>query len=213
MSAPLAAEDARSTAPVWRDRAGRRLRRAGPDVLAVVAALALGSATVALLERVGGFDNGSPAFILAVVAVAVLRGTGPAVATAIGVLPCLRLPVHRAAPHPPVHDPGEWLNLILLLVVGSWSVAWPGASATGRSRRPHVSARRARCSTSRFTLATERDPALALSAIARMVCDEIEADRVWMMVGEAIVADTAPARQRGAEEPGRPRHAPSTPRR
>ncbi len=193
MSTPLATEEARSAAPVWRDRARRGLRRAGPDILAVGAALALGSATVALLERVGGFDNGSPAFILAVVAVAVLRGTGPAVATAIGsflVYDFLFIePLHTLR----VQDPGEWLNLILLLVVG---IVVGRLAGSERARAIAATEREREARTLfdiTFTLATERDPALALAAIARMVCAEIEADRVWIMVGEAIVADTAPA--------------------
>ena len=75
-------------------------------------------AVVAVLEGAAGFDDGSPVFLLAVVAVAVLRGTGPAIATAIGaflVYDFLFIEPHYTLT---VRDPAEWLNLILLLVVG-----------------------------------------------------------------------------------------------
>ena len=52
-----------------------------------------------------------------------------------------------------------------------------------------------------FTLATERDPAAALPTIARMVCDEVRATRVWIIVGESVVADTAPAGSAPPHEP------------
>jgi two-component system, OmpR family, sensor histidine kinase KdpD len=193
MSTPLTAGDVGSTSPLWRDRLRRGLLRAGPDAGAVVVALVLGSAVVAVLERVGGFDNGSPAFILAVVAVAVLRGTGPAVATAIGSFLAYDFlfiePIHTLT----VRDPGEWLNLILLLVVG----IVVGRLAGSERDRANAAIEREREALAlfnvTFTLATERDPASALASIARMVCAEVDASRVWIGVGEAIVADTAPA--------------------
>ena len=169
--------------------------------LVVIVALALGSVVVAVLERVGGFDNGSPAFILAVVAVAVLRGTGPAVAAAIGsflVYDFLFIePLYTLT----VRDPGEWLNLILLLVVG----VVVGRLAGRERDRANAATEREREARAlfnvTFTLATERDPAAALATIARMVCDEADATRVWIMVGEAIVADTAPAGSPQARNP------------
>ena len=166
----------RSASPLWRDRLRRRLNRAGPDAVVVIVALALGSVVVAVLERVGGFDNGSPAFILAVVAVAVLRGTGPAVAAAIGsflVYDFLFIePLYTLT----VRDPGEWLNLLLLLVVGR------------RRRAPcRPRARPRRCgdrTRARGTRAVQRQlhprhgtgSGSGPGPIARMVCDEADAD-------------------------------------
>lgn len=193
MSAPPTTRDEPSPSIDRQVRLRRGVARVGPDVVAVAVGLALGSAVVAVLERVGGFDNGSPAFILAVVAVAVLRGTWPAVATAIGSFLIYDFffiePLHTLT----VADPGEWLNLILLLVVGI-IVSRLAGSERDRAVAATEREREARAMFSiTFTLATERDPASALATIARLVCDEVDADRVWMMVGEAIVADTAPA--------------------
>ena len=93
-------------------------RRVVPDLALVVGALVAGSVAVAILESVFGFPNGSPAFLLAVVGIAVLRGPGAAVATAIGsffVYDFLFVqPVYTLT----VDEPEEWLNLTLLLVVG-----------------------------------------------------------------------------------------------
>ena len=99
-------------------RAARLIRRFAPDVVAVGLALVGGGLVVAALEQVAGFDNGSSAFLLAVVAVAVARGTGPAVVTAIGAF--LVYDFFFTAPHLTftVSDPAEWLNVLLLLVVG-----------------------------------------------------------------------------------------------
>ena len=77
----------------------------------VVVALAIVAAVVAVLERVAGFDNGSPAFLLAVVAVAVLRGTGPAIATAVGAFLVYDFLFIEPYYTLTVSDPGEWLNL------------------------------------------------------------------------------------------------------
>ena len=171
----------------------RRLRRLGPDLLVVVAAVAVLSIVVGVLERIAGFDNGAPAFLLAVVVVAVLRGTGPAVATAIGSFLAYDFlfiePVYTLT----VNDPAEWLNLILLLVVGVVI-----GQLAGRERDRAVAAiegeREARALFNvSFTLATERDMAAALPAIARMVSEEVRASRLWIVVGEAVATDTGPA--------------------
>jgi two-component system sensor histidine kinase KdpD len=171
----------------------RRLRRLGPDVLVVAAALALGAAVVALLENVGGFNDASPTFLLAVVTVAVLRGTGPAMATAIGSFLVYDFLFIQPYFTLSVHDPVEWLNLSLLLVVG----VVVGRLA-GRERDRAVNAIAGRREAVAlfdvsYTLATERDLAAALGSITRMVREEIRATRVWVVVGETIAADTAPA--------------------
>ena len=122
-----------------------------------------------VLEQIAGFDNGAPAFLLAVVVVAVLRGTGPAVATAIGSFLAYDFLFIEPLYTLTVSDPAEWLNLLLLLVVGVVI-----GQLAGRERDRAVAAiegeREARALFSvSFTLATERDMAAALPAIARMV--------------------------------------------
>ncbi len=202
MTGPSTAEAARSEDEVrGRHRLQRRLRRLGPDLLVVLLALGLGAAVVAVLERVAGFDNGSPAFILAVVAVAVLRGTGPAIATAVGAFLAYDFLYVEPYYTLTVGDPGEWLNLVLLLVVGIVV-----GRLAGRERDRAVAAiegeREALALFNvSFTLATERDPAAAFPAIARMVRDEVRATRVWVIVGEAVAADTALAGSPPALDP------------
>ena len=145
-----------------------------------------------MLERGAGFDNGAPAFLLAVVVVAVLRGTGPAVATAIGSFLAYDFLFIEPLYTLTVSDPAEWLNLILLLVVGVVI-----GQLAGRERDRAVAAiegeREARALFSvSFTLATERDMAAALPAIARMVSEEVRASRLWIVVGEAVATSTGP---------------------
>lgn len=187
-------EAARPEDQRWRDRLGRALRRLGPDLVVVVVALGLGATVIAVLERVAGFDNGSAAFLLAVVGVAVVRGTGPAVATAIGSFLAYDFLFIEPLYTLTVRDPSEWLNLSLLLVVGIVV-----GRLAGRERDRAVAAiegeREAQAMFNvSFTLATERDPAAAMPTIAQMVRNEIRATRVWVMVGEAVAADTAPTR-------------------
>ncbi len=199
MTASPRLETAAMTKVGRRDRFARRLRRLGPDLLVVAVALGLGVVVVAVLERVAGLDSAAAAFLLAVVGVAVLRGTGPAITTAVGAFLLYDFLFIEPFYTLTVDDPSEWLNLLLLLVVGIVV-----GRLAGRERDRAVTAiegeREALALFNvSFTLATERDQTAALSAIARMVCDEIRALRVWVVVGEAVAADTAPA---GSPLPG-----------
>ena len=153
----------------------RSVRRAAGDLLFVVVAVGLLTVVVAVLENVAGFDNGAPAFLLAVVVVAVLRGTGPAIATAIGSFLAYDFLFTEPVFTLTVSDPAEWLNLVLLLVVGVVI-----GRLAGRERDRAVAAiegeREARALFSvSFTLSTESDMAAALPAIARMLGDEVRA--------------------------------------
>src|SRR5215210_829525 len=103
----------------WRDRV-RLPSRGDLARLLVVAAPALAAATglVWLLEERFGVLNASPVYLLAVVVTALVAGTVGALAAAVaGILLYDFLfvhPIHTLA----ISDPGEWLNLILLLFVG-----------------------------------------------------------------------------------------------
>ena len=200
MTRPTTLEGARAGDTLGRShRFGRGVRRVGPDALVVVGALSLGALVVAVLEQVAGFDNGSSAFLLAVVGVAVLRGTGPAIVTALGSFLVYDFFFIEPTYTLTVHDPSEWLNLSLLLVVGVVVGRLAGlqrdrAVAALEGQREAL----AMFNVS-FTLATERDPSAALAPIARMLRDELRATRVWVVVGEAVAADTAGA---GSPLPG-----------
>ena len=151
---------------------------------------AAGAVVIGALEAYG-LNDASPAYLLAVVAVAVLRGTGPAVATAVGAFLVYDFfyiePLYTFT----VRDPAEWLNLLLLLVVG----VVVGRLA-GRERDRAVAAIEGEREASAmfnvsFTLASQRDTTSALGPIAGLVRDEVRASRVWIVVGDSVVADTA----------------------
>src|SRR3990172_2267051 len=84
----------------------------------VAVALAASTAAVLALERAFGLPDASSAYIVAVVVVALLAGTLPAVATAIGAFLVYDFlfvfPLHTLL----VEEPAEWLTLLLLLFVG-----------------------------------------------------------------------------------------------
>ena len=106
--------------PSSRDVTGAAVRRLRPWRLLLVAIPALGAATglVWLLEDRFGVLNASPVYLVPVVATALVSGTVGALAAAgAGILLYDFLfvhPVHTLA----ISDPGEWLNLALLLFVG-----------------------------------------------------------------------------------------------
>ncbi len=168
---------------------GRRIRDLVPSLVVILSALLVGAIVISALEAFG-LNDASPAYLLAVVAVAVLRGTGPAVATAVGAFFVYDFfyiePLYTFT----VRDPAEWLNLLLLLVVG----VVVGRLA-GRERDRAVAAIEGEREASAmfnisFTLASQRDTASALGSIAGQVRDEVRASRVWIVVGDMIVADT-----------------------
>ncbi len=181
-----------SAIPRRGDRAdiARRIRRALPSVGLIALALIPAAIAIWVLESLGVADASS-AFLLAVVAVAALRGTGPAIATAVGAFLTYDFffiePLHTFT----VHDPQEWLNLLLLLVIG----VVVGRLA-GRSRDRAVQAIEGEREASAmfgisFTLASDLDTAAALGPVAEIVRSDTRAGRIWIMVANTLVADTA----------------------
>lgn len=165
-------------------------RRTAISVAVVVAAIAIGAVVIAILRSLGVADA-APAFLLAVVVVAVLRGTGPAVVTAIGAFFAYDFffiePLYTLT----VRDPQEWLNLLLLLVVGIVVGRLAGASrARAEAAIEGEQSARAMFDVS-FTMSTRKDTPSALRPIADIVRDETTAERVWIVVGDSVQADTA----------------------
>jgi two-component system sensor histidine kinase KdpD len=161
----------------------------------VVGALAATTMLVAVLERWVGVPDASSTYLLAVLATAIYLGVGAAVATAFGAF----LLYNFLFVHPNftfvVEDPGELLNLLLLLVLG---IAVGQLAAAQRNRaqlaieREHEA--RALFRISR-TLATREETAAVLGELAGVVRAEADVDRVWIGLarstgGERIVADT-----------------------
>jgi two-component system, OmpR family, sensor histidine kinase KdpD len=171
-------------------RIGRRLRDVLSSIAVIMVALTAGAVVIGALEAYG-LDDASPAYLLAVVAVAVLRGTGPAVATAVGAF--LVYDFFYIEPYYTftVHNPAEWLNLLLLLVIGIVV-----GRLAGRERDRAIAAIEGEREASAmfnisFTLASGRDTSSALGPIARIVGAEARSSRVWITVAEALAADTA----------------------
>jgi two-component system sensor histidine kinase KdpD len=108
----------RQPAGTDRTRALRRTLRPWRAVLVAVPALAAATVLVWLLEDRFGVLNASPVYLLAVVVTALVAGTVGALATAVaGILLYDFLFVHPVLTLA-ITDPGEWLNLLLLLFVG-----------------------------------------------------------------------------------------------
>jgi len=176
--------------------------------LAGYAALASASLTaatllVAALERLAGVPNASTVYLIAVVVVAVAIGTEAAVAIAGASF--LLYDFFFVPPYGTltVRDADEWVNLILLLVVGVVVGQLAGAQ---RSRAESALARereaRALAAVSR-ALATSPRARDALPAIVREIAAATRMTRIWVGIGdvpaqEAVAAESAP----GTRAPG-----------
>ena len=163
--------------------------------IGVALLLAATSVLVAILERGVGVPDASSTYLLAVLASAVYLGVWPAIATAIGAF----LLYNFLFVHPnftlAVSDPGELLNLILLLVLG---IAVGQLAAAQRSRaqaaieREHEATALFRISR---TLATRPDTATVLADLAGTVRAEADLERVLVALArpsgrERVVTDT-----------------------
>jgi two-component system, OmpR family, sensor histidine kinase KdpD len=169
----------------WWER--RRVRVAGERALRLLAvatpALAAATALVWLLEERFGVLNASPVYLLAVVATALVSGTiGALIAAVVGILLYDFLfvhPVHTLA----ISDPGEWLNLVLLLFVG---LVVGQLTALERSRTLTAEAREREARelflTSR-ALATRESTTGVLSEIAELLRRAARMTSVWIALG------------------------------
>ncbi len=178
----------------------RRLATVGAVVLVALAAVTL---VVAFLENQVDVPDASSVYLLAVVAVAVAYGTTPAILTAVGAFLIYDFLFIQPIFTLTVRDPREWINLLLLLVIG----AIVGRLA-GRQRDMAAAAqageREARALFGiSFTLATQRDIGDALASIAGSLRGETRMSRVWITLGETVAAD--------AREPGSTQALPSAP--
>lgn len=182
----------------------RRLVRA---LAGLVVALGLATLLVTILDAVAGVPNASSAYLVAVIALAVRLGTAEAVLVAFGAFLLANFlftePVHTLT----VLDPGEWLNLLLLLVVG----VVVGQLAGGQRNRAESAELREREARGLFqvsrALATAGDTGQALRDVVRILQAETGMARVWIGLQgpsplERVVADTG----LGDEPVAPPRH-------
>ncbi|HET7027800.1 MAG TPA: DUF4118 domain-containing protein [Candidatus Limnocylindrales bacterium] len=163
---------------------------------AITAALGVASGVVVLLQTVVRVPNASSAYLLAVIVLAVGFGTIEAVAAAIGSFLAYDFlfvqPVHTFA----IVDSGEWLNLLLLLIVS----LVVGQLAGRQRRRAETAELREREARGLFhvsqVLASADETGTALHAIVGILADETRMGRVWIGLAggtplERVVADSA----------------------
>jgi two-component system sensor histidine kinase KdpD len=163
--------------------------------LAAIALLPLATLLIALVEGPPlHIPDASPLYLIAVVGIAIVFGTGAAIAAAVAsfllydalfVVPRFTLAVD---------DPEEWLDLLLLLFVGIVI----GRLAALQTERAQDATRRAGESRALFrisrTLATATSVADALPVVVEDLLAETRMDRIWVARQDAgrevIVADS-----------------------
>lgn len=159
-----------------------------------------------LLEERFGVLNASPVYLLAVVVTALVAGTIGALAAAIaGILLYDFLfvhPIHTLA----ISDPGEWLNLILLLFVG---LVVGQLTALERSRTLQAEARE-REARDLFVvsraLATRRSTTGVLPEIAEQLRRATAMRSLWFALGPDDGGERVAALAGDAPPPGNPLH-------
>jgi two-component system, OmpR family, sensor histidine kinase KdpD len=185
------------------------LRRIALAAVAVLTALAAATVLVAALETTFRLDNASAVYLLAVIAIAIVLGTAPAIATAIGaflaynfgfVEPRFTFTVGRA---------DEVLTLFLLLFVGIVS-----GRLAGRQRdREQKASQREREARALFgisrELATSDRLTDAMQSVVTRIANETGMERTWIGLGatlthERVVADSGGV---AAPRPGAGTHA------
>jgi two-component system sensor histidine kinase KdpD len=168
--------------------------------------LVAATSLVWLLEDRFGVLNASPVYLLAVVATALVAGTLGAMATAAaGVLLYDYLfvdPVHTLA----ITDPGEWLNLVLLLFV---ALVVGQLTAMERARR-HTAEAREREARELFlvsrSLATRPSTTEVLPEIAGHLRAAAGMTAVWIALGADDAGERVAALAGDAPPPGNPLH-------
>jgi two-component system sensor histidine kinase KdpD len=172
-------------------------RRTGLVVLGEAIALGLATGLVALLQGPLKIANPSAAYLLAVVALAVVYGTRSAIAGSIGAFllydylfvdPRFTLTVSTIE---------EWFNLVLLLVVGIVC----GRLAGAQRDRAHEAETRERVTRALFEisreLASAQSAGPAMVAISELLRVETRMERVWIGISttgsqERVAADSGP---------------------
>jgi two-component system sensor histidine kinase KdpD len=157
--------------------------------------LALATLLVTFLEQVAGVPNAHAAYLLAVIALAVRLGTIEAILGAVGSFLLANFLFTEPVLTLTVVDPGEWLNLLLLLVVG----VVVGQLAGQQRDRAHAAELREREARGLFqvsrALATASDTGQAMRDVVRILQSETGMSRVWIGLHgpsplERVAADT-----------------------
>lgn len=164
-----------------------------------LAALALSTAAVALLEGPPAhIQDASPVYLVAVVAVGILYGTGAAVATALAAFVVYDFLFTAPRLTFVVADPREWLDLVLLFFVA----VVIGRLTARETERAREATGRARESEALFaisrTLATVPTLGKAAPVIVARLAADARMERVWIGLQsgtvETVFADSEPER-------------------
>ena len=158
-------------------------------------ALTLATLLVSFLEQVADVPNAHAAYLLAVIALAVQLGTTEAIVGAFGAFLLANFLFTEPVLTLSVVDRGEWLNLLLLLVVGV-IVGQLAGRQRDRAQAAELREREARglFQVSR-ALATAGDASQAMRDVVRILRAETGMSRVWIGLRgasplERVVADT-----------------------
>ena len=178
----------------------------GVAVLGTAGALAATTALVAVIEQDARVANASAVYLLAVVAAAVAFGTLAATAASIAAFLLYTYLFTEPLYTFSVVDPGEWVTVVLLLVVGSVV----GQLAAGQRNRAEAAEHRERearalVEVSR-ALASRDETASAAGEIADALRREGRMERVWI----ALTTEGGVERPFADSEPDAPQPRPST---
>jgi two-component system sensor histidine kinase KdpD len=166
--------------------------------LAILIALAGATLVVGILERPLHVPDASATYLLAVVVIAVAFGIPAAVATAIGAFLVYDFLFVSPTGAFVVADPQEWLNLVLLLMLG----IVVGQLAGMQRARAETAVLRERQALAQYRvgreLATAATAGAAMAPLVRILQSEVGATRTWIglgpgVTGERVTADTGSA--------------------
>jgi two-component system sensor histidine kinase KdpD len=176
-------------------RIGARFGRGWPGVVALAAAtIAAATVVVAVLEQTAQIPDASAVYLVAVVIVGTVGGTGPALGTAVASFLVYDLLFTEPRLSLAISDTSELLNLVLVLIV---ALAVGRLAALGRERAGEAE-RRAIEATGLFAvsrlLATADQTETIASAIVERLARDADLERVWIgLEGGAhdhVMADT-----------------------
>ena len=158
-------------------------------VAAMIAALALTTLAVGVIEDRLRIPDASATYLLAVVAIAVAVGIAAAVATALGAFLVYDFMFVSPTGALIVADAQEWLNLVLLLALGIVA----GQLAGMQRSRAETAVLRERQARTQYQvgreLATTPSARAALPALVGILRSEIDATRVWVALGPSVASE------------------------
>jgi two-component system sensor histidine kinase KdpD len=166
---------------------------AGVGVLAV-GSVVVATVVIAVLEQATAIPDASAVYLVAIVAVAIVGGTVPAIATALVAFLVYDVLFTEPRLSLAISDPAELLNLVLVLIV---ALAVGRLAALGRQRAAEAERRASEAialfSISRL-LATAETTTSVAAPIVGLLARDAALDRVWVGLDsggrEQVLADT-----------------------